>query len=506
MLEAVTGSTDWIDLTYWDSVTIPGTPITTATASATATATGTPTAYDGTVPPAGVYIMSKTAIKSVTTYNTIQSALNALPTSSKATPAVFIYPDVYEEQLVLNRSGTMIFVGYSNLTFDYTSNQVTIQYNAGVDTQADQSNSDSATVYATGNYFQAININFVNNFGTAKTYASLGFAVKSSKYAPLYGCQVKGNQDALLINGYLFASNSYIEGNIDMIWGSGAGYFLKSTIAPNKDGINLTADKRSMNTTAAGFVFDQCTVVPSTGAGTMSDISLGRPWNSFARVAYMDSYLDSCVTAAGWEQWSSSTPNTDAVVFGEYGNYGPGASTAQRASFATKLDDSSVSQFQLSSFFAVTSWIDFTRVSGTPFVPGIAISTSAVATSATPTSVSDTPSTMTTTMSVTDQETVYTTLTSTDKTSTAKYTVTEDVGTTLTPAESFKTATQKTTITDTVIDTEPAVTSTKMVITSDVGLTITPAPSTKTSTLKETTTVFATNLRRHRLPSLSRAH
>ncbi|GFF27143.1 pectinesterase [Aspergillus udagawae] len=492
-LETVMGPTDWIDLTYWDSVTIPtGTPTTTATATATPTAT--PTAYDGTVPPAGAYIVSKTAIENMTTYDTIQSALNALPTSSKATPTVFIYPGLYEEQLVLNRSGTTIFMGYSTSTFDYNSNQVTIQYNAGVDTQADQSNSDSATVYATGNYFQAININFVNNFGTGKDYASLGFAVKSSKYAALYGCQVKGNQDALLINGYFFASNSYIEGNIDMIWGSGAGYFLKSTIAPNKDGINLTADKRSTNTTAAGFVFDQCTIVPSTGAGTMSDISLGRPWNSFARVAYVDSYLDSGVTAAGWERWSSSTPNTDGVVFGEYGNYGPGASTARRASFATQLDDSSVSQFQLSRFFAITSWIDFTHVSGTPFVPGISITTSAAVSSATPTpSVVVTVSTVTTTMTVTDQETVYTTLTSVDKTSTAKYTVTEDVGTTLTAAESFKTTTQKTTITDTVIVSQPMVTSTKIVvITSDVGLTITPAPSTSTSTLKETTTIIAT--------------
>ncbi|RHZ67191.1 putative pectin methylesterase [Aspergillus thermomutatus] len=492
-LEAVMGSTDWIDLTYWDSVTIP-TGTSTATATATASATATPAAYDGTVPPAGAYIVSKTAIENVTTYDTIQSALNALPTSTKVTPTVFIYPGIYEEQLVLNRSGTTIFVGYSTSTFDYNSNQVTIQYNAGVDTQADQSNSDSATVYATGNYFQAININFVNNFGTTKNYASLGFAVKSSKYAALYGCQVKGNQDALLINGYFFASNSYIEGNIDMIWGSGAGYFLKSTIAPNKDGINLTADKRSTNTTAAGFVFDQCTIVPSTGAGTMSDISLGRPWNSFARVAYVDSYLDSCVTAAGWEQWSSSSPNTDGVVFGEYGNYGPGASTAQRASFATQLDASGVSQFQLSSFFAITSWIDFTHVSGTPFVPGIAITTSMAVTSATPTSsVAVTPSTVTTTMTVTDQETVYTTLTSTDKTSTARFTVTEDVGTILTAAESFKTTTQKTTITSTVIVTEPTKTSTKkVVITSDVGLTVTPAQSTKTSTLKGTTTVFAT--------------
>lgn len=32
-----------------------------------------------------------------------------------------------------------------------------------------------------------MNINFVNNNGTQKDIATLGFAVKSSKYASLYG-------------------------------------------------------------------------------------------------------------------------------------------------------------------------------------------------------------------------------------------------------------------------------------------------------------------------------
>ncbi|EAW13704.1 putative pectin methylesterase [Aspergillus clavatus NRRL 1] len=494
-LDAVMGSTDWIDLTHWDSITVPaGTPSTTPTTTPGATPTPTPTAYDGTTPPAGAYIVSKTPIDNLTTYETIQSALNALPASSKVTPTVFIYPGVYHEQLVLNRSGTTVFLGYSTSPFDYASNTVTIQYNAGVDTQADQSNTDSATVYATGNGFQARNINFVNDFGGKKNYASLGFAVRSSKYAALYGCQVKGNQDALLINGYFFASNSYIEGNIDMIWGAGAGYFLKSTIASNRDGISLTAHKRASNTTAAGFVFDQCTVVPAMGAGSMSSLSLGRPWNALARVAFVGSYLDSSITAAGWDTWLSSSPNTDGVVFGEYQNSGPGAWNANRASFATQLDDAAVAQFQLASFFGSTSWIDMTRVSGTPFVPGgVVVSSTAVPLTTPAPSTSAVSAMVTTLVTVTDKETAYTTVTSADKTTTAVFTVTEDVGSTITAAQSTKTTTQKTTITTTVVITEPTVTSTrKVVVTSDVGRTITPAPSTETTTVKETSTVMAT--------------
>ncbi|PYH40108.1 putative pectin methylesterase [Aspergillus saccharolyticus JOP 1030-1] len=495
-LSEVMGSTDWIDMTYWDSIVTPE-PASTTTTTTTTTGSNSTTIYDGTTPPAGAYIVSKTAIANVTTYDTIQSALNALPTSSKVTPTVFIYPGTYEEQLVVNRSGTTIFMGYSDNHLDYASNQVTIQYNHGVDTQADESNSDSATVYATGNYFQAININFVNNFGTTKDYASLGFAVKSSKYASLYGCQVTGNQDALLINGYFFASNSYVEGNIDMIWGSGSGYFLNSTISPNEDGINLTADKRSTSTSVGGFVFDQCTVTPASGAGSMSEISLGRPWNSYARVAYIESYLDSCVEAAGWEQWSSSSPQTDGVLFGEYQNYGPGSSTTDRASFATVLDASTVAQFELTNFFASTSWINLTLVDGTPFVPGNSTTvpvTSASLVSSTSELVTATPTTtVTTLLTVTDQETAFTTLTPADRTSTVKVTVTEDVGTTVTLAESFKTTVEKTTISSTVTISEPTVTSvTSTVITSSDLETITAPASTKTTTVKDTTTVTAT--------------
>ncbi|KAJ5508903.1 hypothetical protein N7527_011046 [Penicillium freii] len=226
-LASVMNSTDWIDTTYWDTIDTPTSVSGTTAVTSTTTTSATPTAtvaYDGTNPPSGAYIVSKASLETNTTvYDIIQKALDALPTSSKVTPTVFIYPGIYEEQLIISKSGSVIMMRYSQSTYDYSSNQVTIQYNHGVDTGANESNSNSATVYATGNYFQAMNINFVNNNGTQQDIATLGSDVKSSKYASLYGCQVRGNQDALLINGNLFMSNGYVEGNIDMIWGSGAG-------------------------------------------------------------------------------------------------------------------------------------------------------------------------------------------------------------------------------------------------------------------------------------------
>ncbi|KAL1613932.1 hypothetical protein SLS54_010142 [Diplodia seriata] len=501
-LSAVMDSpSEWIDMTYWDSITTP-TVAASTTGNTTTTVNGT-SVYDGTTPPAGALIVSKTAIEGVTTYDTIQSALNALPTSSSKTGTIFIYPGVYSEQLVLSKSGTTVFIGYSNSTDDYAQNQVTVDFNKGINTQADASNSDSATVYATGNYFQAYNINFKNSFGTTDDYASLGFGVKSSKYASLYGCQVWGNQDSLLINGYFFAFKSLIVGNIDMIWGSGAGYFLSSTISPNTDDVSLTASKRAANTTAAGFVFDQCTVKPAPGTGPFTDISLGRPWNNLARVAYIETYLDSSVEAAGWSQWSKSTPQTDGVTFAEYANYGPGASTSGRASFSTQLSAADAAQFQLANFFAVTSWINFTRIDVQPFVASeVVVPTSVVSSSVLPSSTivstpisSSTriPSTVFITKVTTDKETLFTTITAADSTVTSTQTITLNNGATITPDPVYKTSTAKSTTTIVETVSQPAVTQTStVVISSDIGTTITPAAVTITTVLKQTTTILST--------------
>ncbi|KAL1891654.1 hypothetical protein Cpir12675_004874 [Ceratocystis pirilliformis] len=473
-LSGVMDSTSWIDLTRWDSIQTPQ-----ETDSST-TVTPEITTYNGTTPPTGAFIVSKTPIENTVTYSTIQEALNALPSSSKTTATVFIYPGSYYEQLTLNKSGTTVFLGYSERPEDYSANTVTINFDHGIDTQADQSNSDGATVYATGNYFKAQNINFANTYGTATNYASLGFAVRSSKYASLYQCSVVGSQDALLINGNLFAANSYIEGTIDMIWGSGRGYFLNSTIAPSRDDISLTADKRASNTTAGGFVFDKCTVTPAKGA-KYSEISLGRPWNNLARVAYVESYLDSCVQASGWEQWSKSSPQTDGVLFGEYANSGPGADTSARAAFATQLSDSEVAQFELATFFGDASWVDTTLLTSSPFVAGNATITKVVTVTQTVTVSGVT----TTTATISGSHTLSVTVTSTVS---SKTTVTAEPTTTVTKVE-------KTTITNVETSSIPGKTTTVVAtVISDIGTTVTPAPKTVTSTLKSTTTVTSTSV------------
>jgi pectinesterase len=87
------------------------------------------------------------------------------------------------------------------------------------------------------------------------------------------------------------------------------------------------------------------------GAEGEADRSTG----GYARVVFQESILGSNIAAAGWEQWSSSNPNTAHAMFAEYKNTcvaspfhivldvlikvnhsGAGAS-GTRASFSSKL-------------------------------------------------------------------------------------------------------------------------------------------------------------------------
>ncbi|KAJ6117721.1 Pectinesterase catalytic [Penicillium capsulatum] len=370
-LEKVMNSTDWIDLTYYDSITTPkdgpGSSPADSNGSSPSPSTGS---SNSTTPPPGAYVVSKTSIEDTATFISIQDVFDVL-TSPDETSVIFIYPGTYEEQFAVDAPGRVIFIGYSESVNDFSANRVTIKHSGGGDIDSDQSISNDATVYATGGQFDAININFVNSNDGEDT-ALVGFAVKSSTHAGLYGCQ----------------------GGKDLIIGSGAGYFLNSTISPNEDDVSLTADKRETDSEAAGLVFDQSTITPAPGAGSLSKISLGRPWNSLARVAYVNSYLGSLVKPDGWDQWSSSSPRTGDVLFGEYGNSGPGSDTSDRAEFASHIDNSSVAQFEIDSFFDDTAWIDFSRVAATPFRAGGSTPTTAPSSSsATASSGSETSTT-----------------------------------------------------------------------------------------------------------------
>ncbi|KAG8876793.1 hypothetical protein FRB97_003916 [Tulasnella sp. 331] len=241
-------------------------------------------------------------------YTTITAAL--ADTSSNI---YYIYAGTYNEAVVISRAGITIYGATSN-TNAYASNTVTISR----DESAAEAGSDDASgtvrvqEAATGVSFYNLNIQ--------NTYGQGSQAIALSAYATdfaCYACQLKGYQDTLLAEyGYQFYSGCLITGAVDFIFGQAASVWITgSTITTVGNGC-ITASGRSSND-AYYYVINDSTVTSTSYVNY-----LGRPWSDYARVIFQNTYLGSNIAAAGWEEWSTATPNTDHVTFGEYDNTG----------------------------------------------------------------------------------------------------------------------------------------------------------------------------------------
>ena len=135
-------------------------------------------------------------------------------------------------------------------------------------------------------------------------------------------------------------------------------WFDQCDIRVSAGGGAITANGRASSTDVSYYVINKSSVSTSTSStAATGTVFLGRPWSEYARVCFQDTILGAIIASAGWEEWSTSTPNTADVTFEEYGNTGTGAS-GTRASFSTKLSAAlSISTILGSSY---TSWVDTT--------------------------------------------------------------------------------------------------------------------------------------------------
>jgi pectinesterase len=132
--------------------------------------------------------------------------------------------------------------------------------------------------------------------------------------------------------------------------------FDSSDIRVTAGGGAVMANGRPSSLDVSYYVINKSSVSAAQGSSVSSgSVYLGRQWSEYARVCFQDTVLSSIIAPAGWEIWSSSSPNTADVTFQEYGNTGSGAS-GTRASFSSKLSSPiSISTILGSSY---TTWVD----------------------------------------------------------------------------------------------------------------------------------------------------
>jgi pectinesterase len=269
-------------------------------------------------------------------FKTVQQAVDLIPEDNQKRVVIQIKPGIYNEQIRVSS-------GQRYVTFRGQDPRNTVLTHRLSAQQAGNTRLAFSTFVA-ANDFRAENLTFENSFGTGSQAVAL---LVDADRAVFQNCRFLGWQDTLFVNGgrQLF-KDCYIEGHVDFIFGSASAIFENCTIHSKGDGY-VTAHFRTSDEENTGFVFLRCRL---TASGTSKGVYLGRPWRPFARVVFIECWLDSHIKPEGWDNWRD--PGREKTAwFGEYKSKGPGSNSQARVAWSRQLTAVEADVFSGSRFF-----------------------------------------------------------------------------------------------------------------------------------------------------------
>jgi len=272
-------------------------------------------------------------------YTTVQAAVNAAPAGSTSTFTITIKPGTYRGTVSIPSNKphlSLVGAGSSASAVVLVENHASGTPKPGGGTYG---TSGSATVTIAAADTTVSNLTMANDFNEATSTISAKQAVAVNTFGDrvqFSGVRIVGNQDTLLVNSSgtavrrLYVRNSYVEGDVDFIFGAGTMVFQNGEVR------SLTRGSSSNNGYIAaaatnignryGYLFWGTHLTSNAPAKT---VYLGRPWhpggdpNAIAQVLYRGVTMDAHIRDDPWTDMSGFSWR-DARFF-EYSSTGPGA-------------------------------------------------------------------------------------------------------------------------------------------------------------------------------------
>jgi polygalacturonase len=296
-------------------------------------------------------------------YVKVQDAVNALPSTGGT---ININPGTYAEVVHINTPNVRL-VGLGA-----TPSDVVITYNNSAGTSNGQGGmlgtSGSGTLFAEGDGFIADNLTIQNTFDlennqdTTPNAQAVALYVNADK-AVFRNVRLIGRQDTLYSKSKGCSSTtctparqyfygSYIEGNVDFIFGDAAAVFDHCTIYVRQHGSahgeeTITAQSKLFTNYLSGYVFIN-SIIQSDPA--LTRLYLGRPWRTYSTNVFLDTYMAAPVNAAGWIEFTPGTTNSlPTSYYAEYRSIGPGA-LGWRERYAVRISAAGAQQWEPDTF------------------------------------------------------------------------------------------------------------------------------------------------------------
>ncbi|MCQ9182314.1 right-handed parallel beta-helix repeat-containing protein [Streptomyces sp. IBSBF 2953] len=300
-------------------------------------------------------------------YPTVQSAVDAVPDGNAESVTVAVAPGTYREKVFVPATKPHLLLRGTGRD---RSDTVVVY-----DTPAEYGGSTgSATVRIAANDVTARNLTFSNDFDEAavELKGEQALAMKTTGDRIVFeNTAFLGNQDTLMTDSprltdlsRVYVRDSYIEGDVDFVYGRATTVIERSVIRLLSRG----SDTNNGYMTAAstwtgnphGFLITRSRVVSDA---PRQSFHLGRPWHpggepqAVAQVLIRDTELPAAVRSSPWTDMSGFSWRD--ARFAEYRNHGPGAAvTADRP----QLGDADAKAYTVADYLkGADGWAPYRR-------------------------------------------------------------------------------------------------------------------------------------------------
>lgn len=291
-------------------------------------------------------------------YTTIKAAIAAIPSNFEGKFVIYIKEGTYKEKLLL-RQANVVLVGDGADKTIITWDDYQGLYNGS--TESDERNRRSYTLRTEGKgtIIQDLTIENTHQNNTGSGDQAMAVEVFNGS-ASFFNCNITGYQDTFLgrnNNVYAYVKDSFVEGNVDFIYGNSVMLFDGCQINVNRNGAAITAPSTSA-AAPYGIVFLDCDVTADQvgfDGKTISDIYLGRAWKDAAKSVWVRCKMPKTLHSAGWMANMNDSVQDNNKIFAEWGcTYADSADAdlSKRQNGGRGLTDAEAAEYTYEKIFA----------------------------------------------------------------------------------------------------------------------------------------------------------
>lgn len=241
----------------------------------------------------------------------IQGAFDSIPSGNRKVTVIAVEAGIYREILFVENKGAIFFIGEDReKTVIRATNNENLQNKQGSKVRALAS-------------FENVSDMTIENLTFHNTTPQGGSQAEALRIDPGERISIRhsnflSRQDTLLLTGTVHVLDSYIEGNVDYVWGKGTAYFERVELKTvGRPGWNVQARNPAER---FGYVFVDSTFSadPDVTGHLLARIDAQR--FPASHVAYVGCRMAAAVDPKGWEITPPGTTQTSGIRFWEHGS------------------------------------------------------------------------------------------------------------------------------------------------------------------------------------------